>query len=169
MASKLLNETAANAGLDAAEQEKLVFYTKQFIDAMSPDNFAITNPDVIKEAVDTNGQSLVNGLNNLLTDMDKGRISMTDENAFVLGENLALTEGAVVYENELFQLIHYKPLTEKVYQQPVLIVPPCINKYYILDLQQHNSFVRYCLEQEQNTFLNLLGQPNEGARNAELG
>ncbi|WDE10215.1 PHA/PHB synthase family protein [Thalassomonas haliotis] len=153
MTSKLLNETAASAGLDSDEQEKLVFYTKQFIDAMSPDNFAMTNPDVIKEAVETNGQSLVNGLNNLLSDMDKGRISMTDESAFVLGENLALTEGAVVYENELFQLIHYKPLTQKVYQQPVLVVPPCINKYYILDLQEHNSFVRYCLEQEQNTFL----------------
>ncbi|WP_281558334.1 class I poly(R)-hydroxyalkanoic acid synthase [Thalassomonas sp. RHCl1] len=153
MTSKLLNESAASAGLDSAEQEKLVFYTKQFIDAMSPDNFAMTNPDVIKEAVETNGQSLVNGLNNLLSDMDKGRISMTDESAFVLGENLAVTEGAVVYENELFQLIHYKPLTQKVYQQPVLIVPPCINKYYILDLQEHNSFVRYCLEQEQNTFL----------------
>ncbi|WDD97478.1 PHA/PHB synthase family protein [Thalassomonas actiniarum] len=153
MTSKLLNESAASAALDSAEQEKLVFYTKQFIDAMSPDNFAMTNPDVIKEAVETNGQSLVNGLNNLLSDMDKGRISMTDESAFVLGENLAVTEGAVVYENELFQLIHYKPLTQKVYQQPVLIVPPCINKYYILDLQEHNSFVRYCLEQEQNTFL----------------
>ena len=153
MTSKLLNETAAHAGLEEVEQDKLVFYTKQFIDAMSPDNFALTNPDVIKEAVDSNGQSLVNGLKNLMSDLDKGRISMTDESAFTLGENIATTPGAVVYENELFQLIHYKPLTGQVYKQPVLIIPPCINKYYILDLQSHNSFVRYSLEQEQNTFL----------------
>ena len=148
-----LTEMAKNSGLEPHEQEKLNFYTKQYSEAMSPDNFAMTNPEVIQEAIDTKGQSLVNGLKNLMQDMEKGRISMTDESAFSLGENIATTEGAVVYENELFQLIHYKPQTTEVYAKPTLIIPPCINKYYILDLQPHNSFVNYCVEQAQNTFL----------------
>jgi len=151
--SNMLAEMAKKSGLDAAEQEKLAFYTKQYSEAMSPDNFALTNPEVIQEAIDTNGQSLVNGLKNLMHDMDKGRISMTDESAFTLGQNIATTPGSIVYENELFQLIHYRPTTEKVHTKPTLIVPPCINKYYILDLQPHNSFVNYCVAQGQNTFL----------------
>ncbi|MDP2559759.1 alpha/beta hydrolase [Psychrobium sp. 1_MG-2023] len=151
--SNILSEVAANAGLEEHEQQKLDFYTKQYTDAMSPDNFATTNPEVINEAIRTNGQSLVDGLKNLICDMEKGRISMTDEKAFSLGENIATTEGAVIYENELFQLIHYKPRGEQVYSKPTLIVPPCINKFYILDLQPHNSFVNYCVGQGQNTFL----------------
>ncbi|OUS31413.1 class I poly(R)-hydroxyalkanoic acid synthase [Thalassotalea sp. 42_200_T64] len=148
-----LNELAENSNLVEHEQQKLEFYTKQYLEAMSPDNFAATNPEVIQEAINTNGQSLVNGLKNLLSDIEKGRISMTDESAFTLGENLAVTKGAVIYENELFQLIHYQPQGEQVFSKPTLIVPPCINKFYILDLQPHNSFVNYCVQQQQNTFL----------------
>ena len=151
--SNVLNEMASQAQLDPHEKAKLEFYTNQYTQAMSPDNFAMTNPEVIQQAVATNGQSLVDGLKNLMADIEKGRISMTDESAFILGENLAITEGAVVFENELFQLIHYKPQQDEVFAKPTLIVPPCINKYYILDLQPDNSFVKYCVDQGQNTFL----------------
>ncbi|WP_255855478.1 PHA/PHB synthase family protein [Marinobacterium rhizophilum] len=153
LTSKLLNEMASNANLSDSEQRKLEFYTQQYIDALSPTNFAATNPEVLQQALETKGQSLIDGLKNLLGDIDKGRISMTDETAFVLGENLALSEGAVVFENDMFQLLQYKPLTEQVTERPLLIVPPCINKFYILDLQEHNSFVRYCVEQGQTVFL----------------
>lgn len=153
IASNLLNQMVSKAQLDDKAKQKLEFYTQQYIDAMSPTNFAATNPEVIQQAVETKGQSLIDGLQNLIGDLEKGRISMTDEMAFTLGENLATTEGAVVYENELFQLIQYKPLTEKVHQRPMLIVPPCINKFYILDLQPKNSFVRYAVEQGQTVFL----------------
>jgi len=151
--TNVLADMVNKAGLEQAEQDKLAFYSKQYSEAMSPDNFALTNPEVIQEAIDTKGQSLVNGLKNLMQDMEKGRISMTDESAFCLGENIATTAGSIVFENELFQLIHYKPKADKVHTKPTLIVPPCINKYYILDLQPHNSFVNYCVEQGQNTFL----------------
>ncbi|WP_139309050.1 PHA/PHB synthase family protein [Neptunomonas phycophila] len=153
LSSNLLKSMASNANLDETEQRKLDFYTQQYIDAMSPTNFAATNPEVLQQAVDTQGQSLIDGLQNLLSDIEKGRISMTDESAFTLGENIATTEGAVVFENELFQLIHYKPSGEEVYEKPTLIIPPCINKFYILDLQEHNSFVKFCVDQGQNTFL----------------
>ncbi len=153
LSSRLLREMAANAKLSEKEQKKLEFYTQQYIDALSPTNFAMTNPEVLQQAMETKGQSLIDGLKNLLGDIDKGRISMTDESAFELGVNLATTEGAVVFENEMLQLIQYKPLTEQQYERPTLIVPPCINKFYIMDLQQHNSYVRYCVEQGQTTFL----------------
>jgi polyhydroxyalkanoate synthase len=153
LTSNLMNDMAANANLDDNEQKKLEFYTKQYIDAMSPTNFAATNPEVLQQALDSNGQSLIDGLQNLMGDMDKGRITMTDESAFTLGENIATTEGAVVFENEMLQLIQYKPSTEKVYTQPTLIVPPCINKFYIMDLQEHNSYVKYCVDQGQTVFL----------------
>lgn len=153
LTSNLLNDMASKANLSDNQQKQLEFYTQQYIDAMSPTNFAMTNPEVLQQAMETKGESLVNGLKNLLGDLDKGRISMTDESAFNLGENLAMTEGSVVFENEMFQLIHYKPTCEQVAERPTLIVPPCINKFYILDLQPHNSFVKYCVDQGQNTFL----------------
>lgn len=153
LTSRMLVDMAANAKLAPGDQSKLEFYTKQYVDALSPTNFAITNPEVLQQAMETKGQSLVDGLQNLLADIEKGRISMTDEDAFELGSNLATTEGAVVFQNEIFQLIHYKPEGDQVYERPTLIVPPSINKFYILDLQPHNSFVRYCVEQGQNVFL----------------
>ncbi|WP_271273918.1 PHA/PHB synthase family protein [Aliamphritea hakodatensis] len=153
LGSKLLSEMASNANLSENEQRKLEFYTQQYIDAMSPTNFAVTNPEVMQQALDTNGQSLVDGLKNLLSDFEKGRISMTDESAFTLGDNIATTQGSVVFENEMLQLIQYAPTTEKVYARPTLIVPPCINKFYIMDLQEHNSYVKYCVDQGQTVFL----------------
>ena len=153
LTSKLLNELSANTHLSEQEQKKLAFYTKQYTDAMSPSNFAVTNPEVMALAMESKGQSLVDGLQNLLKDMENGRISMTDESAFSLGDNLAVTDGEVVFENELFQLIHYKPSQEQVYSRPTLIIPPCINKFYILDLQPGNSFVKHCVDQGMNTFL----------------
>lgn len=153
LTSNLLNEMAANANLSENEQNKLEFYTQQYIDAMSPTNFAVTNPEVLQQALETKGKSLIDGLQNLMSDVEKGRITMTDESAFKLGENIATSEGAVVFENEMLQLIQYKPLTEKVYSRPLLIVPPCINKFYIMDLQEHNSYVRFCVEQGHTVFL----------------
>ena len=153
LTSNLLNDMAANAKLSDSEQKKLEFYTQQYTDAMSPTNFALTNPEVLQQALETKGQSLVDGLQNLLGDVEKGRITMTDETAFSLGENIATSEGAVVFENEMLQLIQYKPSTEQVYSRPTLIVPPCINKFYILDLQEHNSYVKYCVDQGLTVFL----------------
>ncbi|WP_261844607.1 PHA/PHB synthase family protein [Aliamphritea ceti] len=153
LSSKLLNDMASNANLGDNEQRKLEFYTQQYIDAMSPTNFAMTNPEVMQQALETNGQSLVDGLKNLLSDFEKGRISMTDESAFTLGENIATTKGTVVFENEMLQLIQYTPTTDKVFTRPTLIVPPCINKFYIMDLQEHNSYVKYCVDQGQTVFL----------------
>jgi polyhydroxyalkanoate synthase len=153
LSSKLLQEMAANANLSDQEQKKLEFYTQQYIDALSPTNFAMTNPEVLQQALETKGQSLVDGMKNLLGDVDKGRISMTDESAFVLGENIATSKGSVVFENEMFQLIQYNPTTEETFARPTLIVPPCINKFYILDLQESNSYVKYCVDQGQTTFL----------------
>lgn len=153
LASKLLTELSENADLDKHSQQKLNFYTQYFINAISPTNFAATNPEVINQAIETKGQSLIDGLKNLLTDLEKGRITMTDESAFQVGKNLAITPGAVIYENELMQLIQYQAATETVSDRPVIIVPPCINKYYILDLKPENSFVKYAVAQGNTVFL----------------
>lgn len=134
-------------------RQKIRFTVQQMIDAMSPANFLVTNPEAQQKIVETNGESLVKGIAHMLADMKKGRISQTDESAFEVGKNVATSEGAVVFENELFQLIQYKPLTKTVHERPLLIVPPCINKYYILDLQPNNSLVRYAVEQGNTVFL----------------
>jgi polyhydroxyalkanoate synthase len=129
------------------------FKARQYIDALSPANFAATNPEFVRLAVETKGRSITDGINNLIQDYDKGRISLTDESVFEIGTNLATTPGAVIFENEVMQLIQYAPTTEKVAVRPLLIVPPCINKFYILDLQPENSFVRYAVEQGNTVFL----------------
>ncbi|WP_110187765.1 PHA/PHB synthase family protein [Pokkaliibacter plantistimulans] len=151
--TSLFEEMTDKAEMDSKQKQTLKFYTRQFLDAISPSNFFMTNPEIMQLAVETKGQSLIDGLENLLSDLEKGRISMTDEQAFTLGENIAVTPGKVVFQNELMQLIEYAPSTEKVYERPTLIIPPCINKYYILDLQPDNSFVKFCVDSGQHTFL----------------
>ncbi|MCB1963479.1 MAG: class I poly(R)-hydroxyalkanoic acid synthase [Rhodocyclaceae bacterium] len=138
---------------DGRNKARLQYLTRQYIDAMAPSNFAATNPEFVKAALDSKGQSITDGIQNLLKDLEKGRISMTDDDAFEVGTNLAVTPGSVIYENDLMQLIQYSPLTDKVSQTPLLIVPPCINKFYIMDLQPHNSLVRFIVEQGITVFL----------------
>lgn len=157
-ASYLLNAEFLMALADAVEaspreQQKIRFAVQQMVDAMSPANFLATNPEAQQKLIDTKGESLAKGLANMLADMQKGRISQSDESAFEVGRNVATTPGQVVFENELIQLIQYNPLTPTVHQVPLLIVPPCINKFYILDLQPENSVVRYALEQGNTVML----------------
>jgi polyhydroxyalkanoate synthase len=153
LAAGFLAELAASADLDARSKERLQFAVKQWCDAMCPANFAATNPAVLKLALDSRGESVTQGIANLIADMYKGRISQTDEAAFEIGRNLALTPGDVVYENGLAQLIQYQAATPQVGARPLVIVPPCINKYYILDLRPENSFVRYAVEQGHTVFV----------------
>jgi polyhydroxyalkanoate synthase len=152
-------------GLDDKTAKKVDFYTRQFVDAMAPSNFVMTNPKVLRETIDSKGQNLVNGLQNLLDDMERGggqlKIRQTDEDAFELGKNIALTPGKVVFQNDLMQLIQYEPATEKVDKRPLLIIPPWINKYYILDLQPENSFVKWCVEQGLTVFVVSWVNPDE--------
>ena len=151
--ARLLGEMVENAALEEKQKHKLRFFARQFIDSTSPANFAATNPEALKAAVESKGESIRTGFGNLLDDMKKGRIAITDETAFEVGCNVAVSKGSVVFENELFQLIQYAPLTEQVATRPLLIVPPCINKFYILDLQPENSFVRFACEQGLTVFL----------------
>ena len=144
-------------GLSDKQKEKLKFQAKLLTDAMSPTNFAMTNPEVIKETMNTGGQNLVKGFENLINDLKRGRgdlsISTTNYDAFELGKNIAVTEGSVVYQNDLMQLIQYAPKTDKVFKTPLLIVPPWINKYYILDLREKNSLVEWLVEQGHTVFI----------------
>ena len=155
----LLNSSFLRQVVEAVPEEddkaknRLRFMARQYIDALSPANFAATNPEFIKQAVESKGQSITAGIQNLIADMEKGRISMTDESVFEVGKNIATSAGQVIFENELMQLIQYEPLTPKVAKRPLLIVPPCINKFYILDLQPENSLVRYAVEQGNTVFL----------------
>ncbi|MEO7728380.1 MAG: class I poly(R)-hydroxyalkanoic acid synthase, partial [Burkholderiales bacterium] len=151
--SRWLTELVESTALPAPAKNKLRFFARQLIDAAAPANFAATNPEVIKLANATNGDSLARGLEHLNTDLQKGRISMTDESAFEIGRNIAVTPGSVVYENEVMQLIQYSPSTPQVFARPLVMVPPCINKYYILDLQPANSFVSYAVAQGQTVFM----------------
>ncbi|SDF75922.1 polyhydroxyalkanoate synthase [Limimonas halophila] len=148
-------------GLDQQTAKKVDFYTRQFVDALSPSNFMMTNPEVLRTTVETGGQNLLDGLENLLQDMEQGRISQTDYDAFEVGTNLAVTPGKVIYQNELMQLIQYSPSTEEVYKTPLLIIPPWINKYYILDLREKNSYVKWCVDQGYTVFMISWVNPDE--------
>ncbi|MCK6418174.1 MAG: class I poly(R)-hydroxyalkanoic acid synthase [Alphaproteobacteria bacterium] len=145
------------APLDAEKRQKLAFAAKLYADALSPSNFLLTNPEVLKETLRTGGDNLVKGFQNLMEDLERGggelKISTTDYSAFELGKNIATTPGKIIYQNELVQLIQYAPQTETVHETPLLIIPPWINKYYILDLRPDNSLIKYCVEQGHSVFV----------------
>lgn len=157
-AAYLLNARTLMGLADAVEGDektraRIRFGVEQWMAAMAPSNFLAFNAEAQKKAIETKGESIAKGMQNLLHDIRQGHVSMTDESLFEVGRNVATTEGAVVYENELFQLLEYKPLTTKVYERPFLLVPPCINKFYILDLQPENSLIRYAVAQGHRTFV----------------
>ncbi len=171
-AAYLLNARYLNALVDAVEADektrrKIRFATQQAIDALSPKNFLATNPEAQQKLVESNGESLTRGIAHMLEDMRKGHISQTDETAFEVGKNVATTEGSVVFENDVMQLLQYRPLTKEVHERPLLIVPPCINKYYILDLQPENSLIRFAVEQGHTVFVVSWVNPDESL--AHLG
>jgi len=151
--AKTLEKMADAVETDAKTRARIRFAVEQLNAAAAPSNFMALNAEALKKAIDTKGESIAKGIQNLLHDMKQGHVSMTDESLFEVGRNVATTEGAVVFENELFQLIEYKPLTAKVFEKPFLLVPPSINKFYILDLQPENSVVRYAVSQGHHTFL----------------
>ncbi len=156
-------------GLAEADRKKIDFYLGQFLDAVAPSNFVMTNPEVLQETIESNGQNLIRGLDNLAADLERGQgrlaIRMTDLDAFEIGRNLATAPGKVVFQNDIIQLIQYTPTTEKVHKRPLLIVPPWINKFYILDLKPENSFVRWVVAQGYTVFV--VSWVNPDARLAE--
>ena len=141
------------ADTDAKTKARIQFAVEQWAAAAAPSNYLALNAEAQQKAIDTKGESISKGIQNLLHDMQQGHVSMTDESLFEVGKNVATTEGKVVFENEFFQLLEYKPLTAKVYERPFLFIPPCINKFYILDLQPENSFIRYAVAQGHRTFV----------------
>ncbi len=172
IAARHIQHTVGNvAGLPVESEKKVSFFTRQYVDALAPSNFLLTNPQVLRETLQSGGQNLVRGLANLLADLEKGggelRISMTDETAFQLGRNVATSPGSVVYQNDLMQLIQYQPATEQVYRRPLVIIPPWINKYYILDLRENNSFIRWAVQQGHTVFV--VSWVNPDARLAQKG
>ncbi len=153
LVSKMMNEIIENAEINDGTKKKLGFYSNQYLDTFSPSNFVATNPEVLKLAQQTNGQSLIDGFKNLMADIEKGGISQTDMTAFKIGENIATSPGSVIYENELIQLIQYSPTTKDVYETPLVIIPPWINKFYILDLRPENSLIKFIVEQGITTYI----------------
>lgn len=166
LTARWMQETVGEVeGLDAKTAKKVDFYTKQFADALAPSNFLLTNPTVLRETLDSKGENLIRGLENLLSDLEKGegqlKISMTDAEAFEVGENIATSPGKVVFQTDLMQLIQYEPTTETVYKTPLVIVPPWINKYYILDLRAKNSFIKWAVDQGLTVFVVSWVNPDE--------
>lgn len=173
LVSDTIDELVKNADVTDEARQHLEFNLMQWLEAMSPVNYFLTNPMAIQKAIESNGASIAKGINLMLSDMQKGRLTQTDESAFVVGENIAITPGKVVYQNPVMQLIQYSAQTEKVYEKPLLIVPPCINKYYILDLQEKNSFVLDAINQGFTVFLiswrNPLSSDTDGIQKATWG
>ena len=159
--ARILMGLAEAVEADEKTRARIRFAVEQWVAAAAPSNFLAFNAEAQKKAIETQGESIAKGVKNLLHDMQQGHVSMTDESLFEVGKNVATTEGAVVFENEFFQLIEYKPLTAKVYEKPFLLVPPCINKFYILDLQPENSLIRYAVSQGHRTFVVSWRNPDE--------
>jgi polyhydroxyalkanoate synthase subunit PhaC len=164
-AKSILTAVREVQGIDDATARKVDFYTRQFVDALSPSNFVATNPEVLAATLDSGGQNLLRGLENLLADLERGNgrlsITMTDMKAFRLGENIATTPGKIIYQNELMQLIQYGPSTQEVRRRPLLIVPPWINKFYVLDLRPKNSFIKWAVDQGHTVFVISWVNPDE--------
>lgn len=170
LSSKWVQDLVSNVdGLDQKTAKKVEFYTRQMVDALSPSNFLLTNPEALKATFDSGGQNIINGMRNLLEDLEQGqgklRISMTDYEAFEVGKNLAITPGKVVFQNDLMQLIQYTPSTAKVAKRPLLVIPPWINKYYILDLRENNSFIKWAVDHGQTVFVISWANPSEALSN----
>jgi polyhydroxyalkanoate synthase len=169
LASKWMRTIVSETeGLDANTARKVEFFTDRYLDALSPTNFAATNPAVIERLIESKGASLVHGLKNMLEDIEEGegqlKIRMTDTSAFTLGENIAALPGKVVFENRMFQLIQYEPATPSVFKKPLLVVPPWINKYYVLDLQPKNSYLKWLVDQGHTVFVMSWVNPDESYR-----
>jgi polyhydroxyalkanoate synthase subunit PhaC len=164
--------TSLDDGDDQHRKKKLSFYTQQWLDAMAPTNFMITNPEVLKAALDSDGETILRGLENLRKDFERGKgklaISTTDNKAFELGKNLAATEGKVVFQNELFQLLQYKAVTKTVHDTPLLLIPAWINKFYIFDMQQKNSYVQWLTEQGYSVFVVSWVNPDERLKHKQF-
>jgi polyhydroxyalkanoate synthase len=161
VARHLQESVASVDGLPAEARKKVDFFTRQYLDALSPTNFALTNPQVLRETLESGGQNLLRGLNNLLADIERGGISMSDEKAFKVGVNVATAPGKVVFQTDLMQLIQYAPATPAVFRQPLLVIPPWINKYYVLDLREKNSFVRWAVAEGHTVFVVSWVNPGE--------
>jgi polyhydroxyalkanoate synthase len=160
-ATTMLKTASEVKGLDEKQKRKLVFYLRQFLDAISPTNFTFTNPQVIHKTIETGGQNLVTGIEHLMHDLGAGKMKMTDTGAFEPGRNLAMTPGQVIYRNELMELLQYTPATETVYETPLLFIPPWINKYYILDMQPKNSLIKFLVDHGFTVFVISWKNPDE--------
>ena len=164
--SDFLRGAVETVPLDDKTKAQVRFGMQQFVDAMSPSNFFATNPEAMQLAVETSGQSVLQGMNLFFEDLAKGRVSSTDEKAYEVGKNIATTPGAVIFQNEIMEVIQYAPLTQEVFERPLVMIPPCINKYYILDLQPENSLVRHGLAQGHRVFM--VSWRNAGPEQGEL-
>ena len=153
VSERLLGSVDALEGVDAKQRERIRFATRAFVDAMSPSNFALTNPQVLEKTLETRGENLLKGLEHMLRDLEKGQLTHTDSEAFEVGRNIATTPGKVVKQTPLYQLIQYSPTTKEVFETPVVIFPPWINRFYILDLNPKKSFIRWAVEQGLTTFM----------------
>jgi polyhydroxyalkanoate synthase len=169
LSSKYLLQVAGQRdGVNDKTQRKLAFYTRQFVEMMAPSNFLATNPEVLRLTVETRGENLLRGLRNMLEDLDRGKgrlaVKMTDLDGFEVGRNIATTPGKVVLQTDLMQLIQYTPSTGEVRRRPLMIIPPWINKFYILDLQPENSFIKYCVDQGFTVFVLSWVNPDQRLR-----
>jgi polyhydroxyalkanoate synthase len=159
--ARMLLQMAEAIEGDEKTRQRVRFAVQQWVEAASPSNYLALNPEAQRKALETQGESIAQGMRHLLKDIRRGHVSQTDETLFEVGRNVAMTPGSVVFENDLFQLLEYKPLTDEVYERPLLMVPPCINKFYILDLQPENSLIRYAVEQGHRVFVMSWRNPDE--------